>query len=154
MLKRCKPVVSPLTMGPYVDWPRFIHGLLPTSKINVPTLIHIMINKIRNKSGRTTGNFLEKSKHTSPKHEDHCAKVWGRLDTNSGRNSPRHRIIKSVRDPYKTQYIWTKRSKHNHDNYIWQNETGISSILPLKLRKHAHKPLNLNVIHHNFTGVD
>ena len=31
VFKGCKPVVSPLTMGPYIDWSRFIHGLLPTS---------------------------------------------------------------------------------------------------------------------------
>ena len=28
--QRVQPVVSPLTMGPYIDWPRFIHGLLLT----------------------------------------------------------------------------------------------------------------------------
>ena len=28
--QRGQASVSPLTMGPYVDWPRFIHGLLPT----------------------------------------------------------------------------------------------------------------------------
>ena len=54
--QRVQVCLSPVTKGPYWLVKNFIHEASPDMYIIAPTLIHIVIRKILNKSGRTTVN--------------------------------------------------------------------------------------------------